>query len=169
MILPIYLDPKPVLTRKTQPLTAEQILSSQIHTLIDDMIDTMKNAEGIGLAAPQVGSDVSVAIVGVGDLMESDVDILELINPVITKSSHETSIAEEGCLSIPGIYGTVKRPTSITVEYIDRNGNKKIMDATNMVARVIQHEIDHLNGILFTTKAIEYSREERIIPKYPHL
>jgi peptide deformylase len=123
-------------------------ITKHITTLIDDMKETLHIEVGAGLAAPQVGVLRRIAVV------EYEDQYYELINPKILKFSGE-AIDEEGCLSVPGIRGTVKRPETITVQYIDRNGRRCREEVTGMPARICCHEIDHLDGILFTDKMIE--------------
>ncbi len=130
-------------------------ITDHITTLLDDMKETLHIEEGAGLAAPQVGVLRRIAIV------EYEDQYYELINPVILKSSGE-AVEEEGCLSIIGIRGNVKRPETITVQYIDRNGKRHKEEISGMVARVFCHEIDHLDGVLFTDKMIEEADENNV-------
>ena len=125
-----------------------RLINKHILTLLDDMKETLHVEEGVGLAAPQVGVLRRVAIV------EYDDQYYELINPKILKSSGEL-IEEEGCLSVIGQRGCVKRPEDITVAYMDRNGKRHKIDLTGIVARIFCHEIDHLDGVLFVDKMIE--------------
>lgn len=123
-------------------------INKHITTLLDDMKETLHIEEGAGLAAPQVGVLRRIAVV------EYEDKYYEIINPVILKSSGE-AVEEEGCLSVVGVRGTVKRPETITVQYLDRNGKKHKEEITGMPARIFCHEIDHLDGILFVDKMIE--------------
>ena len=123
-------------------------ITKRIITLLDDMKETLHVEDGVGLAAPQVGVLRQIAIV------EYDEKFYELINPVILESSGE-AIEEEGCLSVPGVRGLVKRPDKIKVEYTDRNGKRHLEEITGITARVFCHEIDHLGGVLFVDKMIE--------------
>lgn len=125
-----------------------RLINKHILTLLDDMKETLHVEEGVGLAAPQVGVLRRVAIV------EYDDQYYELINPKILKSSGEL-IEEEGCLSVVGQRGCVKRPENITVAYMDRNGKRHKIDLSGIVARIFCHEIDHLDGVLFVDKMIE--------------
>ena len=119
--------------------------------LITDMFETMHNAYGIGLAANQVGSDKAIFLVDISEMEgEEDKKPMVLINPKIASRSKETVIMEEGCLSIPDIRGDVIRPKSITIEYYDTDLKKHTKNADGLLARVMQHEYDHLQGILFT-------------------
>jgi peptide deformylase len=124
-------------------------INEKIITLLNDMIETMNENNGCGLAAPQVGVLKRIAIVDVGD------GIVELINPYIIKESGEQKEVE-GCLSLPGIFGEVKRPKKVKVEALNRDGEKVTIKADDMFARAICHEVDHLNGILFKDKVIKY-------------
>lgn len=167
MILPIYLEPQPILTQKTNDLSLEQIQEAHFQQLLVNMLETMKNADGIGLAAPQIGSSKRVTVIDAVAVDKNFKEPLFLINAYITRKSFKKNIMEEGCLSIPVVYGTVKRPARITIKYLDQQGNKKTLKAEGLLARVIQHELDHLDGILFTDKVIEYSQKKRTKPDYP--
>ena len=117
-----------------------------VRTLVDDLFETMRAARGVGLAANQIGVARRVAVVDVG---EDDPPPLVLINPVIVERAEEVETAEEGCLSIPEIYGDVERRAHIVVEALDRDGQTYRTAVLGYKARAIQHEIDHLDGILF--------------------
>ena len=125
-----------------------QKVNAHILTLLDDMKETLHVEQGVGLAAPQVGVLRRIAIV------EYDEHYYEIINPRILKSSGE-AIEDEGCLSVPGVRGQVKRPENITVEYLDRKGKKCVEEISGIAARVFCHEIDHLDGVLFVDKMIK--------------
>ena len=118
----------------------------RLAVLLDDMAETMYDAEGVGLAAPQVGILRRVVVINVGD------EIVELINPEIMETSGEQDGAE-GCLSFPGEFGMVKRPMNVTVRAQDRNGKTFEISGTELLARAFCHEIDHLNGVCFVTRA----------------
>lgn len=120
----------------------QMVFDDKLATLLDDMADTMYKAEGVGLAAPQVGILRRVCIVDVGD------GIIELVNPVITEKSGK-QVGSEGCLSIPDRFEEVKRPMKVTVRAQDRNGNNFTISAEGFKARALCHEIDHLDGILY--------------------
>ena len=124
-------------------------INSKILELLDDMAETMYEGNGVGLAAPQVGILKRIAVIDVGD------GLIELINPVITETEGE-QIETEGCLSIPGVYGKVKRPQRVVVEYLNRDGEKVRTEGTGLKAVCICHELDHLDGVLFEEKVIEY-------------
>jgi peptide deformylase len=133
----------PVLRQKAAPVAR---VDDEVRRLVEDLFDTMQAAKGVGLAANQVGVARRVAVVDVG---EEDPPPLVLINPVITERAKETEVAEEGCLSIPEVFGDVKRALRVVVEALDGDGNRFRVEATGYKARAIQHEIDHLDGILF--------------------
>ena len=120
-------------------------VDERIRTLVQDMAETMYASKGIGLAATQVDVHERVVVI---DLSEEKNQLLALINPVITKKDGETTY-EEGCLSVPGIYEEVTRAATITVEFLDIQGNKQTLDADGLLAICIQHELDHLQGKLF--------------------
>lgn len=132
-----------VLRRKSKPVRE---VDDVIRQLLDDMADTMYHYDGVGLAAPQVGISKRVIVVDVGE------GLWELVNPVIL-SAKGKQLDEEGCLSIPGYYAPVERAKSVKVKALNRHGDEVVIDAKDMAARALQHEIDHLEGILFTDKA----------------
>jgi peptide deformylase len=132
----------PILRQETKPVAA---VDDGVRALIDDMFETMHKAKGIGLAAPQVGRTERVCVVDV----ESGKAPYALINPEIVARSVDEDKSEEGCLSIPDIYGDVVRPMSITVRALDRDGKPFELNASELLARCIQHEVDHLHGKLF--------------------
>ncbi len=141
----IRLDNDPILRKKSKEITE---ITDRIKILLDDMIDTMNEAEGVGLAAPQVGVLRRAVVIDVGE------GPLKLINPVILDTQGE-EIDIEGCLSVPNRSGTVSRPTLVKVKYLDLDGKEKILEGRGLLARAICHEIDHLEGILYTDKMIE--------------
>jgi peptide deformylase len=147
-ILPITMFGDKILRKKVNKIKA---VDNEMKELIDNMFETMSNANGIGLAANQVGADRSIFIVDISNLEEHEESKpLVFINPKIVKRSEVQTIFEEGCLSIPDIRGDVVRPEAITIEYQDSEFIKQTMNADNLLSRVIQHEYDHLLGILFT-------------------
>jgi len=139
-----------VLKKKAEPVVR---IDRKIKQLLDDMSQTMYHADGVGLAAPQVGVSQRIIVIDVGE------GLIELINPVIT-ASEGSLISMEGCLSVPGIYGDVERCTSVTVEGFDRNRKKVRISATDLLAKALQHEIDHLEGILFIELAKTIHKEQ---------
>ena len=146
----------PVLRAKAQPLRPSEIASAPVQALIDDMFETMDEYAGIGLAAPQVHAGVRVFVAGVrkgeiaGSLSDdTDMPYLTVINPEVVPVGEEVELGWEGCLSIPDIRGKVSRPGAIRLRALDRNGKRFELTATGLPARVIQHETDHLDGVLF--------------------
>ncbi len=122
-------------------------VDKKIRKLIDDMAQTMYNADGVGLAAPQVGVSLRVIVLDVDD------ELIELINPIIIKKSEDCELGNEGCLSVPGVFGEVERFSEVTVTGLNRFGKNITITGTGLLARALQHEIDHLDGILFIEKA----------------
>ncbi|MDK4680463.1 peptide deformylase [Kingella negevensis] len=141
-LLPILTHPNERLHIVAKPV---EKIDERIRQLVSDMAETMYESRGIGLAATQVDVHERVVVI---DLSEEKNQLLALINPVITKKDGETTY-EEGCLSVPGIYDTVTRAETITVEYFDVDGEKHTLDADGLLAICIQHELDHLLGKLF--------------------
>ena len=139
-ILDIRVLGDPILRQATVPVGA---ITDDVQRLIDDMFQTMHHARGIGLAAPQVGRTERLTVV------EIDGDAMVLINPEIVLASSAKAKGEEGCLSIPDIYADVERPKTVTVRALDRDGKSFERDASALLARCLQHEIDHLDGKLF--------------------
>ncbi len=139
----LHLLGSPVLRQQSTPVAR---VDDAVRQLVDDLFETMRAAKGVGLASNQIGVARRVAVVDVGD---EDPPALALINPVIVERSDEHEVAEEGCLSIPEIFGDVERPAHVVVEALDRDGKKYRVEARGYKARAIQHEIDHLDGILF--------------------
>ena len=136
----ILTDKEPALHKTCRPVTD---FDKKLHTLLDDMRETLIESGGVGLAAPQVGILRRVVLVDTGD------EILELINPELVETSGEQE-GPEGCLSVPGKYGLVKRPYYATVRAQDRNGNWYEAEGEELIARCFCHELDHLDGILYT-------------------
>jgi peptide deformylase len=136
--------PAPVLRQVAAPITK---ITKKTLLLVDDMMRTMRTANGVGLAAPQMGIAQRIIVVAPEGMRPT-----AMINPVILKAEGE-QIGQEGCLSIPGLYGDVKRFQSIEVEAADRRGRTFVFELEGMPARVAQHEIDHLDGVLFIDKA----------------
>lgn len=130
---------------------AEEIpeIDDDLRKLIRDMFETMYDAEGIGLAGPQVGVDRRVIVV---DVREEGTSPLALINPRIVESAADTDKADEGCLSIPGVSGVVERPTGVVVEALSDSGEPVRIEAEGLLGRCLQHEVDHLDGVLFVDR-----------------
>jgi peptide deformylase len=153
--------PQPVLRQKARKVTD---FGPELQQLIDDMIETMREAPGVGLAAPQVNVPRRVIVVEFGDEEDEEVPprLYAVINPEIVRFSPETVSGVEGCLSIPGLVGTVERPEVITVKGHNRQGKPIKIKAQGWLARIFQHEIDHLDGILFVDRAENiWKAEER--------
>lgn len=155
MVLPIYAYGHESLRQETDPVESD---SEELQTLIDDMIETMYAASGIGLAAPQVGRSERVFVVDISpmaDDVRADGETVPpqpmvFVNPVIEAESDASTAYEEGCLSIPDVRESVTRPERVRIRYRDRNFEEQEMEVGSMLARVIQHELDHLDGVLFT-------------------
>lgn len=150
-VLPIVTFDDDILRKKAEPIRKN---SKALQQLIDDMFDTMYNADGVGLAAPQIGELQRIFVADAEGYTEEDeestgIGPVAMINPRITVKSDETITMDEGCLSIPDVMGPVSRPVKITVQYKDRDFNDQELEVNGHLARVIQHEIDHLDGILF--------------------
>lgn len=149
MIYPIVLFGDPVLRKKAEEIPKD----TDISQLIADMFETMKSASGVGLAAPQIGQSVRLFVVDSSPMEdeEGDVPLIEtFVNPVIVSKEGDEWAFEEGCLSIPGIREDVLRPQEVTVRYFDKDWNEKTVTYDDLKARIIQHEYDHIEGILFT-------------------
>jgi peptide deformylase len=160
--------PQAVLRRKARKVSD---FGPELQTLVDDMVETMRQAPGVGLAAPQVNESTRLIVVEYGDEDDEDVPpkLYVLVNPEITRASPDTLVGTEGCLSIPGIHGDVERSTAVTVKALNRHGRPMTVKAKGWLARIFQHEIDHLDGILFVDRAekIWQSEEEpgQVIPE----
>lgn len=152
-VLPIVTHPNPILREKTKEITDPK--DPEIKELIFDMIETLEKSEqAVGLAAPQVGKNVSLCII------QFEGKTYILINPKIKSKSWSKEIFEEGCLSFPGKFIPVKRSRRVKIEALDRNGNKIVLKADGFLARVFQHEIDHLNGILYIDKEVKIKKKK---------
>ncbi|EGQ27243.1 peptide deformylase [Sporosarcina newyorkensis 2681] len=143
-ILEIVKHPSPILTAPCKEVT---VFDEELGTLLDDMHETMIENDGVGLAAPQIGKSIRVAIVD----FDEEQDIIEMINPVVTATGG-SEVDVEGCLSFPGLFGEVERPFHVRIEAQERDGSLYELEAEGYEARAILHEIDHLNGILFDSK-----------------
>ena len=141
----------PVLKEKAKPVAK---ITKTVRSLLDNMVQTMQEADGVGLAAPQVGVSLRVVVIDVGE------GLIELINPEIV-ASEGCETGTEGCLSIPWMYGDVERFTAVTVQGIDRHGAPITVQGSGLLARALQHEIDHLEGILFIERAQSVFRERK--------
>lgn len=145
-VLKVYEPPAPVLREVAKPV---QEVDDTIRQLMTDMLDTMYEENGIGLAAPQVGVSKRIVVIDLQERGETEMEPLFIANPEIVWKSEELSICLEGCLSVPGQFAEVERPAAVHFEYLDFNNQKQKIEATGLLATCIQHEIDHLNGILF--------------------
>lgn len=144
-LLPIIVAPDPRLKVKARPVTG---VDDRIRQLLDDMVETMHAAPGIGLAAPQVGVALRMLVIDVAKEGEPS-DPLKVINPEIVWASDEKMLWEEGCLSLPDQFADVERPREVKVRYLDETGARKEIHATGLKAICLQHEMDHLEGVLF--------------------
>ncbi len=150
----IVMFPDPVLETPCEEVT---VFDKKLAKLLNDMYDTMIEFDGVGLAAPQIGISKRIAVVDIDDEMGT----LELINPILLEVDG-SQVGPEGCLSFPGLFGDVDRPFSIKVEAQNRKGKKYIIEAEEYLARAILHEMDHLDGVLFTSKVIRYLEEDEL-------
>lgn len=146
-ILEILVNPNPILRKKSEKIKVKDITGDKMREFALDMAKTMEVKDGVGLAAPQVGKNIRLITVSAKD------GVLVMFNPRINKKSFWKDWDEEGCLSVPFYFGQVRRHKSIICTFNDINGQENKIRATGLLARVIQHEIDHLNGILFIDKA----------------
>lgn len=161
MILPIAKLPARVLRSPVEDLTFP--LKKDTVRLIKNMLDTVISANGVGLACPQISKSLNMALIY---LDEAGIPPFPIINPKILEASKETTEMEEGCLSIPGVFGMVKRPKKITMEAYDINGEKFTITDDTFLARVLQHEIDHLNNILIYDKLEKITAGAELLPNF---
>jgi peptide deformylase len=145
-------DGDEVLRKKSKEV---DVINEKIQILLKDMAETMYEADGVGLAAPQIGILKRIVVIDVGD------GLLELINPEIVEVEGE-QLYIEGCLSIPGVMGEVKRPARVVVEALDSQGKKNRIEGTGLLAVCLCHEIDHLSGVLFKDKAIRFVDQKEL-------
>lgn len=159
-VLPIVVYPHPVL----QQVCKASELTDEVRRLADDMMETMQAAGGIGLAAPQVGKPLRLIV---ADVSPERAQPIKLFNPTVIAAagSHTT---EEGCLSLPGVRAAVRRPQTVTVQGLDMDGREQRIDATELLAVCLQHEIDHLNGVLFFDR-LSALRRRMLLTKYNKL
>ena len=154
-ILPIIVAPDPRLKVKCDRVDK---LTPELVTLMDDMLDTMYEAPGIGLAAPQVGFQKRIIVADVSK-QDEERDPYQMVNPEVIWSSPEQFDYEEGCLSLPDQYADVSRPRLVRIRYLDRNGSSQIVEAEDLLAVCLQHEVDHLEGILFVDHITKLKRD----------
>ena len=141
----IVIEPDPILRKKSETL---EKVDDELRKLLNDMLETMYAAPGIGLAAVQVGVLKRIIVIDISKDKEKK-NPLFLINPEILSRSKKTSIYEEGCLSLPGHFAEIERPAECQIKFIDYNGKEKELSTDGLLATCIQHEVDHLNGVLF--------------------
>ena len=165
----IVTTPDPVLRRKARPVTK---FDKNLQTLVDDMIETMREAPGVGLAAPQVGVSQQVIVVEYAEPeeveegeepVEVEPKLYVMVNPEIVKPSPETEVGVEGCLSVPLLVGEVERAHEVRIRGLNRRGQPMKLKVDGWLARIFQHEIDHLNGVLFTDLATQIWQPEEPI------
>jgi len=167
-VLEIVTLPQAILRHKAHKVTS---FGAEFQTLVDDMVETMRQAPGVGLAAPQVNESLRLIVIEFGneDNEETPPKLYIVVNPEITRSSKDTLVGTEACLSIPGIQGDVERMAAVTVKGLNRHGKPITIKAKGWLARIFQHEIDHLDGILFVDRAEKiWQAEERqgqVIPE----
>jgi len=153
----IVKHPDPVLRERAKEVTK---FNASLHKLLDDMADTMYDADGVGLAAPQVGILKRVFVVDA----DEEHGLIELVNPEIVSMEGE-QLGAEGCLSIPGLQGDVKRANKVVIKGQDRHGNPVQYEGTELLARAFQHELDHLNGVLFIDLAESVYEARKLAPE----
>jgi peptide deformylase len=161
--------PDTVLRRKAHAVTK---FDKNLHTLIDDMVETMREAPGVGLAAPQIGLSERIIVIEYFEREEDEEKedapkkVWAVLNPEIIKASEEKLMGVEGCLSIPGLVGEVERHSAVQVKGMNRHGKPMKIKAKGWLARIFQHEIDHLNGVLFTDRATRvWKPQEEVEPE----
>lgn len=162
--LPLVIFPEPTLRKVSEPITA---VTADVKRLADDMLKTMYEAPGIGLAAIQVGRPLRMVTIDLARQEEEPQPIV-LLNPEVTWKSEDLSVYEEGCLSIPDYYEDVERPASVKVRWMDLKGQTQEMLAEGLMATCLQHEIDHLNGVLFVDYLSKLKRD-RVLAKFRKL
>lgn len=163
-IKPLVILPDPLLRKTSEPVTA---IDEQVKALARDMFETMYDAPGIGLAAIQVGVPLRMLVIDLSKEDEPKAPQL-FINPVVLESSDDRSLYEEGCLSIPDYYAEVERPASVRVSYVDGHGKEQEIQAEGLLATCLQHEIDHLNGVLFIDH-ISRLKRDMVVRKFKKL
>jgi peptide deformylase len=163
-VLKIYVAPHPVLKKKAEPVTGP--ITDELRKLMDDMLDTMYAADGIGLAAPQVGVSKRILVLDINQPRGDDLTPAErrtnpqcFINPEIIWESDDLRIYNEGCLSVPGQYAEVARPDKVKVKFTDYHGKPQEIEADTLLATCLQHEMDHLDGILFVDHLSSLKRD----------
>ena len=160
-IKPLIILPDPLLRQASKPI---ERIDTETQRLADDMLEPRYDAPGIGLAAIQIGVPRRMLVIDVSREGEEKTPLV-FINPEIVTSSDDRSVYEEGCLSIPDYYAEVERPARVTVKYLDRDGKEQLTEAEGLLATCVQHEIDHLNGVLFIDY-ISRLKREMVIKKF---
>ncbi len=163
-IKPIIYLPDPIL--RQQSLAVERF-DAELESFVEDMIETMYDAPGIGLAAIQVGVPRRMLVIDVAG-KDDEPNPQVFINPELVASGDGISIYEEGCLSIPDFYAEVERPESVTIKHLDRHGKQRVTEADGLLATCLQHEIDHLNGVLFIDHISKLKRD-MVVRKFTKL
>lgn len=166
MVLDLVTYPNKILFKKSEQVTK---FDEKLHAFLDDMYETMCAKGGIGLAAVQVANPIRAVVINLlnKNEIQDKADLIELINPQITEQNGEI-LYQEGCLSVPGFYEDVKRAEKVKVKFQDRFGETKFLEASNLLAVCIQHELDHLNGHLFIEK-IGYSKRKQFDKEFKEL
>jgi peptide deformylase len=179
-VLPIVIAPDARLKTRSQPVTQ---ITPDIHQLMDDMLDTMYAARGIGLSAVQVGVLKRIIVVDTEwreseDGKPAERKPIRMINPEIIGETEDLNLYTEGCLSFPGQYSEVERPEAVRVRYLDEHGKEQVIEADGLLATCIQHEIDHMNGVVFVDhlsrvkrdvilRKVQKARKMQELPEYP--
>ena len=156
-VVPVLTIGNPLLRQVARDLTRDEILSEGFRSLLDDMVDTMHQEQGIGIAAPQIGQSVQAAIIEIDAEStrypgQQPFDRRVIINPKISVVDAGEQGFWEGCLSVPGLRGFVERPRSVRVEYLDENAERRVIEVEGFLATVFQHELDHLQGVLYVDR-----------------
>ena len=154
-LLEILTEPDPILRQVSQPVDA---VTDEIRQLMDDMLETMYAAPGIGLAAIQVGIAKRIIVMDIA-MDDEPKNPIYLVNPVVTVTNPELGHYKEGCLSVPDINENVQRPLEVSVEYLDYHGEKQLLQADGLLATCVQHEMDHLEGVLFIDRLSKLKRQ----------
>lgn len=155
-VLKVYEYPHPILKKKASEVEA---VDDELRKFLDDMLETMYHAVGVGLAAPQVGVSKRIVVIDISHDDEDKMDPLYMVNPKIIWKSEEKVCGEEGCLSVPEQKAEVERFAAVKVEYLDYHGNKQILEAEDFLAIAVQHELDHLDGILYIDRISRLKRQ----------
>ncbi|MBI2411079.1 MAG: peptide deformylase [Candidatus Kerfeldbacteria bacterium] len=160
MSLRIYTIQEPEVRQESTPISVEELRQPAMQQFANDLIEAMIRFQGIGIASCQVGRTIRMVVITKEYTEEKE--HLVLVNPRLVSVAEKTSVLEEGCLSVPGVFGPVERPSKVRVKALSRNGEPLDIKAKGMLARILQHEIDHINGILFVDKAstIRETQEE---------